>query len=92
MTALRENEPLTGKAWKSPRRSCTFGQGITGLSTLAIGAFLATGSIILGSAVTMKVQYYKLLHDDEATLPKALVTALVDLRLLPSSMRQLDAL
>ncbi|MFP4129592.1 MAG: YeeE/YedE family protein [Halorhodospira sp.] len=71
---------------------CTFGQGLTGLSTLAVGAMLATASIILGSALTMKVQYYKLLYEEEATLGKALLTGLVDLRLLPSSMRQLDAL
>ena len=71
---------------------CTFGQGLTGVSTLAVGAMLATASIILGSALTMKVQYYKLLYEDEATLRQALVTGLVDLRLLPSSMRQLDAI
>ncbi len=71
---------------------CTFGQGITGLATLALGAFLATGAIILGSAVTMRIQYYRLLHEDEATLGKALLTSLVDLRLLPASMRRLDAL
>ncbi|MFP4648055.1 MAG: YeeE/YedE family protein [Halorhodospira sp.] len=70
---------------------CTFGQGITGVSTLALGAPLALISMILGSALTMKVQYYKLLYEEEATLAKALVTGLVDLRLLPSAMRQLDA-
>jgi uncharacterized membrane protein YedE/YeeE len=36
---------------------CTIGQGITGLSTLALGSFLALGGIIIGSAVTMKIQY-----------------------------------
>ncbi|MCC3750069.1 MAG: YeeE/YedE family protein [Halorhodospira halophila] len=71
---------------------CTFGQGITGMSTLALSAPLALGGLILGSALTMKVQYYKLLYEDEATFGKALVTGLVDLRLLPASLRQLDAL
>ncbi|GAB4475071.1 MAG: YeeE/YedE family protein [Burkholderiaceae bacterium] len=33
---------------------CTIGQGISGVSTLAVGSFLALGSIILGAAATMK--------------------------------------
>ena len=70
---------------------CTIGQGITGVSTLAIGSLLTFFSIVFGSALTMKVQYYKLVYEDEASLFKALVTALVDMKLLPSSMRRLDA-
>ncbi|MBK1736141.1 hypothetical protein CKO15_12840 [Halorhodospira abdelmalekii] len=71
---------------------CTFGQGITGLSTLAITAPLTVVGLILGSAITLKVQYYKLLHEEEATLAKSVTTALVDLRLLPQSMRRLEDL
>lgn len=37
---------------------CTIGQGISGLSTLALGAMLTTAAIILGAAVTMKLQYH----------------------------------
>lgn len=70
---------------------CTIGQGITGTSTLAIGSFLALGAIILGSALTMKVQYYKLVYEDEASFPKALLTGLVDLKLLPERLRKLEA-
>jgi uncharacterized membrane protein YedE/YeeE len=70
---------------------CTIGQGITGTSTLAIGSFLALGSIILGSALTMKVQYYKLVYEDEASFFKALLTGLVDLKLLPERLRKLEA-
>ena len=70
---------------------CTIGQGVTGVSTLAIGSFLAFGSIVLGSAITMKVQYYKMVYEDEATFAKSLVTGLVDLKLLPGSLRKLDA-
>ena len=33
---------------------CTIGQGITGVSTLAVGSFLALGSIIAGAVATMK--------------------------------------
>lgn len=70
---------------------CTIGQGITGVSTLAIGSILTLFSIVFGSALTMKIQYYKLIYEDEASFFKALVTSLVDMRLLPSSLRQLDA-
>jgi len=40
---------------------CTIGQGITGVSTLALGSFLAFFSIIAGAALTMKVQYWRLM-------------------------------
>ena len=70
---------------------CTIGQGITGFSTLAIGSFIALISIIFGCALTMKIQYYKLVYEEEATFFKALVTSLVDMKLLPSALRSLDA-
>jgi len=71
---------------------CTIGQGITGMSTLALGSILTLVSIIFGSALTMKIQYYKMVYEDEASFGKALVTSLVDMKLLPSSMRRLDAI
>ncbi len=70
---------------------CTIGQGVTGVSTLALGSFLALGSIVLGSALTMKVQYYKLVYEEEASFFKALITGLVDFRLLPERLRKLEA-
>ncbi len=70
---------------------CTIGQGITGTSTLALGSVITLIAIIYGSALTMKVQLYKMVYEDEATLGKALVTGMVDLKLLPASMRKLDA-
>jgi uncharacterized membrane protein YedE/YeeE len=33
---------------------CTIGQGLTGLSTLAIGSFIASASIVAGSVATLK--------------------------------------
>lgn len=36
---------------------CTIGQGITGFSTLALGSILTFIAIVLGSALTMKVQF-----------------------------------
>jgi uncharacterized membrane protein YedE/YeeE len=41
---------------------CTIGQGISGVSTLALGSFLALFSIIAGAAATMKVQYWRLMR------------------------------
>lgn len=70
---------------------CTIGQAITGVSTLALGSFIAFVSIVFGSALTMKIQYYKMVYEDEATFTKAFLTALVDMKLLPSGMRKLDA-
>jgi uncharacterized protein len=70
---------------------CTIGQGVTGISTLALGSFVAFGGIVLGSALTMKVQYYRMVYEDEASFGSALVAALVDFRLLPKGMRRLAA-
>ena len=70
---------------------CTVGQAITGVSTLAVGSMLTFGAIFLGSALTMKVQYYKMVYEDEASLGKALITGLVDLHLLPERLRKLEA-
>jgi uncharacterized membrane protein YedE/YeeE len=39
---------------------CTIGQGLTGFSTLAVGSILAFVSIVAGSALTMKWQYWRI--------------------------------
>jgi len=39
---------------------CTIGQGITGVSTLALGSILVFLSIIAGAAITMKIQYRRM--------------------------------
>jgi hypothetical protein len=70
---------------------CTVGQGITGISTLAAGSFLALGAIVLGSATTMKILYYKMLYED-ASLFDAWLSGWVDLHLLPRWLRRLEAL
>ena len=41
---------------------CTIGQGISGLSTLALGSILAFFSIVAGAALTMKIQYRRLMN------------------------------
>ena len=71
---------------------CTFGQAISGASTLALGALLTFTFIVLGAATTMKVSYYKLLYGEDASFPKALLTALADLRLIPNKWRQLESM
>jgi uncharacterized membrane protein YedE/YeeE len=58
---------------------CTIGQGVTGMSTLALGSLLTLISIIFGSALTMKIDYYRL---DDMGFFAALRQALTDM-LLP---------
>jgi len=55
---------------------CTVGQGISGVSTLALGSFVAVISIIFGSAVTMRYQYLRM--DDFGVL-KSLSLAIADI-------------
>ena len=69
---------------------CTIGQGITGISTLAVGSFITFVAIVFGSALTMKIQYYKMVYEEEAGFFKALVAALADFHLLPDSLRKLE--
>jgi len=38
---------------------CTIGQGISGFSTLALGSILTFVCIVIGSAATMKYQYWR---------------------------------
>ena len=62
---------------------CTVGQGVAGISTLSVGAILATGAIMMGSVVTTKVQY----HMMDESFAKALRRSLAELRLLPGAVK-----
>jgi uncharacterized membrane protein YedE/YeeE len=42
---------------------CTIGQGVTGFSTLALGSILTFVAIVIGSAATMKAQYYMMMRE-----------------------------
>ncbi|MCE2979142.1 MAG: YeeE/YedE family protein [bacterium] len=42
---------------------CTIGQGISGLSTLALGSFITFASIVAGCAATMKFQYWRMMRE-----------------------------
>lgn len=68
---------------------CTIGQGITGVSTLAMGSFIALFSIILGGAVNLKVSYYKMIYE-EASFMSSFISTLVDFKVLPESLRKLE--
>lgn len=61
---------------------CSIGQGITGMSTLALGSLMALVSIIFGCALTLKMQYYCL---DDMTFFGALRQTLADMHLFPAS-------
>ena len=42
---------------------CTVGQAISGVSTLALGSFLTFIAIVVGSAVTMKIQLWIMMRE-----------------------------
>ncbi|MEO8383861.1 MAG: YeeE/YedE family protein [Betaproteobacteria bacterium] len=42
---------------------CTIGQGVSGVSTLAIGSFLALAAMIVGCGATLKYQYWKMMQE-----------------------------
>ncbi|MBI3371637.1 MAG: YeeE/YedE family protein [Betaproteobacteria bacterium] len=49
---------------------CTIGQGITGLSTLAVGSVITFAAIIAGSAATMKYQYWQIEREERKAAAK----------------------
>jgi uncharacterized membrane protein YedE/YeeE len=61
---------------------CSIGQGVTGMSTLALGSLISLISIMFGCAVTMKVEYYKL---DDMSFTSAVRQSLADMHLFPAA-------
>ncbi len=61
---------------------CTIGQGVTGMSTLALGSVITLFMIIFGAALTMKVQGHMM---DEQPFFRALRLSLADMKLLPAA-------
>lgn len=59
---------------------CTIGQGVTGMSTLALGSAITLFTIIFGAALTMKMQGHMM---DEQPFFRALRLSLADMKLLP---------
>ena len=68
---------------------CTIGQGVSGVSTLALGSFLALISIIIGAAITMKIEYYSAVYEDH-TFIDYFKSSLADLKLIPDKYRTLE--
>ena len=64
---------------------CSIGQGITGMSTLALGSVLVLFSIIFGCALTMKIDYYQM---DDNGFFSSLRHALADMRLFPVAKKK----
>ena len=68
---------------------CTIGQGVTGISTLAIGSLITLIFIILGAAITMKVEFYNAVYED-CSFFDSLRSSLADLNLIPNRFRKLE--
>ena len=64
---------------------CTIGQGITGMSTLALGSLLSLISIVFGSVLTMKIDYHRM--DDQGFF-SALRQSLIDMKLFPAKQKE----
>ena len=68
---------------------CTIGQGVSGVSTLAIGSIITLLSIIFGASLMMKIEYYKAVYE-ESSFIELLKNALIDLKVLPGKLRPLE--
>ena len=68
---------------------CTIGQGVTGISTLALGSFITLVFIILGAAITMKIEFYNAVYEDSSFFD-SLRSSLADLNLIPNKFRVLE--
>ena len=68
---------------------CTIGQGVTGISTLALGSFITLIFIILGAAITMKIEFYNAVYED-CSFFDSLRSSLADLNLIPNKFRVLE--
>ena len=68
---------------------CTIGQGVTGVSTLALGSIITLISIIFGASLMMKIEYYKAVYED-SSFSELLKNSLIDLRVLPEKIRTLE--
>ncbi len=68
---------------------CTIGQGVSGVSTLAIGSIITLVSIIFGASLMMKIEYYKAVYED-SSFAELLKNSLIDLRVLPETLRTLE--
>ena len=68
---------------------CTIGQGVTGVSTLALGSIITLISIIFGASLMMKIEYYRAVYEDSSFF-NLLKNSLIDLKILPEKIRTLE--
>jgi uncharacterized membrane protein YedE/YeeE len=68
---------------------CTIGQGVTGVSTLALGSIITLISIIFGASLMMKIEYYRAVYEDSSFFD-LLKNSLIDLKVLPEKIRNLE--
>ena len=68
---------------------CTIGQGVTGVSTLALGSIITLISIIFGASLMMKIEYYRAVYKDSSFFD-LLKNSLIDLKVLPEKIRTLE--
>ena len=68
---------------------CTIGQGVTGVSTLALGSIITLISIIFGASLMMKIEYYRAVYEDSSFFD-LLKNSLIDLKVLPEKIRTLE--
>ena len=68
---------------------CTIGQGVTGVSTLALGSIITLISIIFGASLMMKIEYYRAVYEDSSFFD-LLKNSLIDLKILPEKIRTLE--
>ncbi len=68
---------------------CTVGQGLSGVSTLAIGSFLTLLAIVIGCALTLRGRLYRMVYED-ASFIAVVLTALAESRLIPAKFRRLE--
>ena len=68
---------------------CTIGQGVTGVSTLALGSIITLISIIFGASLMMKIEYYRAVYEDSSFF-ELLKNSLIDLKVLPKKIRTLE--
>ena len=68
---------------------CTIGQGVSGVSTFAIGSVITLFSIIFGASLMMKIEYYKAVYDDSSFV-ELLKNSLIDLKIFPETLRTLE--
>jgi hypothetical protein len=68
---------------------CTIGQGVSGVSTLALGSFITLISIVIGASIAMKIEYYNAVYED-CSFFDSLRSSLADLKLIPNKFRALE--